>query len=169
MSSTTLKEAVDYWASESPDEDKIVRIVAEHGTYSNSELVQHEYNGILFYCDPGTPEKAISLIQDFINQYKPIVKECFANSIELHRFNSDFRYIEGVTASKETKGVYDHAWNSYEGYTIDVTRTASERYGAVFPNNIVDSAIPKLEEENCWSITENNRIDVEKSDFSKET
>lgn len=163
----TLKDAVDSWASEDDNTDRLIELVSEFGEYDRTPLSRHELAVESVDTNPGAcevfvppefPETLFPVLESFVEEYSPMPKACFANAAELARFDDRFDVVEGVTASEETGNVHDHAWNYFDGVAVDVTRPSAERYGVRIPNSVVRDVLPVLENENQWNILTNNAV-----------
>lgn len=160
----TLADAVDFWAKQEDTNDQLVQIVSEFGDYDSQSLECHTVRSsdqpeMRFYTGDEINQEAIQVVEEFMREYQPPSKFCYDNAVALNRFDSRFGLVEGVTASRETSTVHDHAWNTLNGLPIDVTRNSCERYGVRIPNHILQDAIPVLEGTNNWSLLTNPSLD----------
>lgn len=161
-SEPTLEEAICEWAAEPDDDDRTVALVAEHGEYDADELdcFEVDCNGETryYHAHRDLPDDVHHTVKQFVREYDPGAKQCFANAAELCRFDERFDYVEGVTASEETSRVHDHAWNEVGGLPVDVTRGSAERFGVQIDNDDARAALPAMERENRWDVLENPHV-----------
>jgi len=160
----TLEGAVDFWAAEPDNTDEMIARVSKHGYYDNTSFkcFEVECGGETRYFHAPTNLSAEHRhrIEEFMCDYNPRVKECFANAVELCRFDERFDYVEGVTTTEE-KTAYDHAWNEVDGVPIDVTRSTQERYGICISNESIRDVVSVLEDNNQWNVIENPHTHLE--------
>ncbi|WP_155119996.1 hypothetical protein [Haloarcula rubripromontorii] len=107
--------------------------VADHGVSVPSTNVEHtslEGRNIALSQDVTDDER--KLIAEAIRETKPQKKACFANAIQLWKYDHRFAYAEGFAVPPGFDVAIEHAWCLLDGEKlVDITIEFDDYFGAV--------------------------------------
>lgn len=108
--------------------------VADHGEPVDRSEIEHvTIAGRFVAVSEALTENERNLVADAIRATEPVAKACYANSLEMWKYDSRFKFAEGfAVASDLDVGGFEHAWCMLDGEKlVDVTKEFDHYYGVI--------------------------------------
>lgn len=128
-----MNQAADH-VQATKEHSPVHEFVADHGRPIDRSDIEHvTIAGRSIAVAEDLTEVERELVADAIRATEPAVNACFANSLELWKYDERFKYTEGYAALSEFDvGGFEHAWTMLDGEKlVDVTTTFDHYFGAV--------------------------------------